>query len=47
MPTASPRRSNGRSPNIRIEEHRIYPEALRLFFEGRIEVRGRRVFIDD
>lgn len=32
---------------ILVEEHRIYPEALRLFFEGRIEVRGRRVFIDD
>ena len=27
------------------EEHRIYPEAARLFFEGKLEVRGRRVFI--
>lgn len=27
------------------EEHRIYPEAVKLFFEGRLEVRGRRVFI--
>ncbi len=27
------------------QEHKIYPEAVRLFFEGRIEVRGRRVFI--
>ena len=32
---------------ILVEEHRIYPEAVRLFFEGRIEVRGRRVFILD
>ena len=30
---------------ILVEEHKIYPEAVRLFFEGRIEVRGRRVFI--
>jgi len=30
---------------ILIEEHRVYPEAVRLYFEGRIEVRGRRVFI--
>ncbi len=30
---------------ILVEEHRIYPEAVRLYFEGRIEVRGRRVFL--
>ena len=30
---------------ILVEEHKIYPEAVRLYFEGRIEVRGRRVFI--
>ncbi len=30
---------------ILVEEHVIYPEALRLYFEGRVEVRGRRVFI--
>ena len=33
------------SARILIEEHRIYPEAVRLYFEGRIEIRGRRVFI--
>jgi phosphoribosylglycinamide formyltransferase-1 len=27
------------------EEHKIYPESVRLYFEGRLEVRGRRVFI--
>ena len=32
---------------ILVEEHRIYPEAVRLYFEGRIEVRGRRVFVLD
>jgi phosphoribosylglycinamide formyltransferase-1 len=26
------------------EEHRIYPMAIRLFFEGRLELSGRRVF---
>ena len=30
---------------ILLEEHKIYPEAVGLYFEGRIEVRGRRVFI--
>jgi len=30
---------------ILVEEHRIYPEAIRLYFDGRIEVRGRRVFV--
>jgi phosphoribosylglycinamide formyltransferase-1 len=30
---------------ILVEEHRVYPEAIRLYFEGRIEVRGRRVFV--
>ncbi len=33
------------SARILVEEHRIYPEAVRLYFEGRIEIRGRRVFI--
>jgi phosphoribosylglycinamide formyltransferase 1 len=32
---------------ILVEEHKIYPEAVRLFFEGRLEVRGRRVFIQE
>jgi phosphoribosylglycinamide formyltransferase-1 len=30
---------------ILVEEHKTYPEAVRLYFEGRLEVRGRRVFI--
>lgn len=30
---------------ILVEEHKIYPEAVRLYFNGKIEVRGRRVFI--
>jgi len=35
------------SARILREEHRIYPEAVKLYFEGRLEVRGRRVFIKD
>jgi phosphoribosylglycinamide formyltransferase-1 len=30
---------------ILVEEHKIYPRTVRLYFEGRLEVRGRRVFI--
>lgn len=30
---------------ILVEEHKIYPEAVRLYFQGRLEVRGRRVHI--
>lgn len=33
------------SERILKEEHRIYPEAVKLYFEGRLEVKGRRVFI--
>jgi phosphoribosylglycinamide formyltransferase-1 len=30
---------------IHQQEHRIYPEAIRLFAEGRLTVKGRRVFV--
>ncbi len=33
------------SARILVEEHKIYPETVRLYFEGRIEVRGRRVIV--
>jgi len=33
------------SARILAEEHKIYPEAAGLYFAGRVEVRGRRVFI--
>ncbi len=33
------------SARILEQEHRIYPEAVRLFFEGRLSVEGRRVRI--
>ncbi|MER3446635.1 MAG: phosphoribosylglycinamide formyltransferase [Candidatus Dadabacteria bacterium] len=32
---------------IHNEEHRIYPEAIRLFAEGKLKIEGRRVFIRD
>jgi len=33
------------SARILAEEHRIYPEAVSLFFQGRLRVEGRRVAI--
>jgi phosphoribosylglycinamide formyltransferase-1 len=33
------------SARILAAEHRIYPEAIRLFAEGRLRVEGRRVRI--
>lgn len=33
------------STRIQVEEHRIYPEAVRLFADGRLRVEGRRVII--
>jgi phosphoribosylglycinamide formyltransferase-1 len=33
------------SARILKEEHKIYPEAVKLYFAGRLELRGRRVFI--
>jgi phosphoribosylglycinamide formyltransferase-1 len=33
------------SARILVEEHRIYPEAVRLFAAGRLKVEGRRVVI--
>ena len=32
---------------IHAEEHRIYPLAIRLYQEGRLELRGRKVYIRD
>jgi phosphoribosylglycinamide formyltransferase-1 len=30
---------------IQVEEHKIYPEAIRLLAAGRLEIRGRRVIV--
>jgi phosphoribosylglycinamide formyltransferase 1 len=32
---------------IHVQEHRIYPEAIRLYQQGRLEVHGRKVLIRD
>jgi phosphoribosylglycinamide formyltransferase-1 len=32
---------------IHKEEHRIYPEAIRLFAEGKLRVEGRRVLVEN
>jgi phosphoribosylglycinamide formyltransferase-1 len=31
---------------ILVQEHRIYPMAIRLFFEGKLKVAGRRVLVE-
>jgi phosphoribosylglycinamide formyltransferase-1 len=33
------------SARILEQEHQLYPEAVRLFAEGRIKVQGRRVLV--
>lgn len=33
------------SERILKEEHKIYPESIKLYFEGRLEMKGRRVYI--
>jgi phosphoribosylglycinamide formyltransferase-1 len=33
------------SARILAEEHRLYPEAIRLFAEGRLHIQGRRVMV--
>ncbi len=33
------------SARILVEEHKVYPQAIQLFAEGRLEIKGRRVFI--
>lgn len=35
----------GLGERILAEEHRIYPQAIQLFSEGRLRVEGRRVFV--
>jgi phosphoribosylglycinamide formyltransferase-1 len=33
------------SSRILVEEHKLYPEAVRLFFEDRLRIQGRRVHV--
>jgi phosphoribosylglycinamide formyltransferase-1 len=33
------------SERILKQEHKIYPETVKLYFEGRLEVKGRRVYL--
>ena len=35
------------SARILVEEHRLYPEAIRLFAEGRLAIAGRRVHVQE
>ena len=35
------------SARVLVEEHRLYPEAIRLFAEGRLAIAGRRVHVKE
>jgi len=37
---------NTLAARILVQEHRIYPMAIRLFFQGRLRIEGRRVMVD-
>ena len=45
VPVAPDDTEESLAARILVEEHRIYPEAVRLFAEGRLQIRGRRVDI--
>ncbi len=47
VPVYSDDSGDSLSARILKYEHRIYPHAIRMFVEGRLEVRGRKVFIID
>jgi phosphoribosylglycinamide formyltransferase-1 len=43
VPVRSDDTEDSLSARILVEEHRLYPEAIRLFAEGRLTITGRRV----
>ncbi len=45
VPVAQDDTEDTLAARILVEEHKIYPQAVELYFDGRLEVRGRRVFI--
>jgi phosphoribosylglycinamide formyltransferase-1 len=47
VPVRSDDTEESLSARILVEEHRLYPEAIRLFAEGRLSVIGRRVIIKE
>jgi phosphoribosylglycinamide formyltransferase-1 len=47
VPVRSADTEESLSARILVEEHRLYPEAIRLFAEGRLSVIGRRVIIKE
>jgi phosphoribosylglycinamide formyltransferase-1 len=47
VPVRSDDTEESLSARILAEEHRLYPEAIRLFAEGRLSVTGRRVIIKE
>ncbi len=47
VPVMQDDNEQGLAARIRAAEHRIYPYAIRLFQEGRLEVQGRKVLVKD
>ncbi|GAB6180235.1 phosphoribosylglycinamide formyltransferase [Desulfotomaculum defluvii] len=45
VPVLSEDTEESLSARILEQEHRLYPEAIQLYAEGRLEVKGRRVYI--
>ena len=45
VPVSEDDREETLSERILVQEHRIYPEGIRLFAEGRLHIEGRRVHI--
>ena len=43
VPVAEDDTEDTLAARILVEEHRLYPAAIRLFFEGRLRIEGRRV----
>jgi len=47
VPVAADDTVESLSARILVEEHRLYPEAIRLFAEGRLVISGRRVAVKE
>lgn len=47
VPVLSDDTEESLSARILAEEHRLYPRAIRLFAEGRLSIRGRRVLVEE
>ena len=47
VPVAASDTAETLAERILEQEHKVYPEAVRLFCEGKLEIKGRKVYIKD